>query len=253
MKKNVAATVDAYISEAKAAHRPLLKELRETIQQAAPEAKELISYQIPTFQQHGPICAFASFNNHCSLFLMSTAILEKFEKELEPYFVKGVTLHFTKENRIPLSLVKKMVKLKVKENLLRNEEKTVSKKLLKESPTDSEKVKTFMDRLSHPLKDEIEAIRKIISGSDKKLSERIKWNAPSYYYKEDIVTFNPRATKHVHLVFHHPFITKIKSSLLEGNHKDRRMMYFKDMKEVKANKKELQRIMKEMVAHLDQK
>lgn len=110
-----------------------------------------------------------------------------------------------------------------------------------------------MDRLSHPLKDEIEAIRKIISGSDKKLSERIKWNAPSYYYKEDIVTFNPRATKHVHLVFHHPFITKIKSSLLEGNHKDRRMMYFKDMKEVKANKKELQRIMKEMVAHLDQK
>ncbi len=253
MKKNIPATVDAYISDAKTAHRSLLKELRKAIHEAAPEAKELISYQIPTFQQHGPICAFASFNNYCSLFLMSTDILKKFEKELEPYFIKGVTMHFTTENPIPLTLVKKMVKLKVKENSLQHKEKTKTKNLMKESSTDEDKVKTYMKILEHPLKAEIEALRKIISGSDKKIRERIKWNAPSYYYGEDIVTFNPRISKHVHLVFHHPFITQIKSELLEGDHKDRRMMYFKDMKEVKANKKELQRIMKEMVAHLDQK
>ena len=251
MKKNVPATVDAYISEAKAAHKNLLNDLRAVIREAAPKSKELISYQIPTFQQHGPICAFASFNNHCSLFVMSTDILKQFKKELEPFYVKGVTLHFTTEKPIPLPLVKKMVKLKVKENILRNEEKAFSKKLMKESTTDAGKVKTYMEQLKHPLKEEIEAVRKIISGSDKKISERIKWNAPSYYFNEDIVTFNPRATKHVHLVFHHPFITKIKSHLLEGDYKDRRMIYFADMKAVKSNKKELERIMKEMVAHLE--
>ncbi len=62
------------------------------------------------------------------------------------------------------------------------------------------------------MKAEIEAVRTIIKNADSKMLERIKWNAPSYYYKEDLVTFNPRATKHVHLVFHHAAIVKIKSA-----------------------------------------
>ncbi len=113
--------------------------------------------------------------------------------------------------------------------------------------TDKEKVSEYMTKLKHPLKDEIEAVRKIIKGSDKKISERIKWNAPSYYYKEDLVTFNHRNQKAVHLVFHHSAIVKIKSPLLLGDYKDRRMTYFKDMKEIKANKKELVRIMTALV------
>ncbi|MEO8512532.1 MAG: DUF1801 domain-containing protein [Ignavibacteria bacterium] len=113
--------------------------------------------------------------------------------------------------------------------------------------TDKEKVTDYMTKLKHPLKDEIEAVRKIIKGSDKKISERIKWNAPSYYYREDMVTFNHRNHKAVHLVFHHLAIVKIKSPLLLGDYKDRRMAYFKDMKEIKSNKKELERIMRALV------
>jgi hypothetical protein len=90
--------------------------------------------------------------------------------------------------------------------------------------------------------------RNSIRKSNTKISERIKWNAPSYYASEDLVTFNPRDEDRVHLVFHHPAIVKIKSSLLEGNYKDRRMMYFTDMNEVKKKKKELERIMSELVA-----
>ncbi len=116
---------------------------------------------------------------------------------------------------------------------------------------DQEKVTAFMDQLNHPLKAEIEAVRKIIKGTDARLMERIKWNAPSYYYKEDLVTFNPRASKFVHLVFHHPFIVNIKSALLEGDYKDRRMMYFHTMKDVKLHKKELEKIMGELVWELD--
>ena len=104
-----------------------------------------------------------------------------------------------------------------------------------------------MKALDHPLKKEIEAVRNIIKNSNSKIEERIKWNAPSYYTTEDLLTFNPRATEQVHLVFHHPLIVKIKSPLLQGDYKDRRMVYFKNMKEIRSNKKELERIINELV------
>ena len=135
-----------------------------------------------------------------------------------------------------------MIQVKMKENELAGNVKSGSKK-----DDDSKKVEAFMKALQHPLKKEIEAVRNIIKKSDSKISERIKWNAPSYYATEDLVTFNPRNEDRVHLVFHHPAIVKIKSPLLEGNYKDRRMMYFSDMKEIKANKKELERIVQQLV------
>jgi uncharacterized protein YdhG (YjbR/CyaY superfamily) len=114
-------------------------------------------------------------------------------------------------------------------------------------PTDEEQVDEWMYKLEHPMKAEIDAVRKIIKDSNSNIKERIKWNAPSYYTSGDIVTFNHRATEHVHLIFHHPTIVKIKSPLLMGDYKDRRMLYLPDMKAVKANKKELQRIVSESV------
>ena len=96
-----------------------------------------------------------------------------------------------------------------------------------------------MRKLNHSLKDEIEALRTIIKKANPKIAERIKWNAPSYYCKEDLVTFNPRATKHVHLVFHNAVIVKIKSDLLEGNYKDRRMVYFYGHGRSKIKKKRI--------------
>ncbi len=130
--------------------------------------------------------------------------------------------------------------------------KAVNSKTAKAKPTDAELVEAFMEKLKHPLKEEIEAVRKIIKGNNKNISERIKWNAPSYHtFGQDFVTFNPRALQHVHLVFHHPYIVDIKSELLGGDYKDRRMMYFKDMNAVKAGKKELQRIIGEMVKKLE--
>lgn len=122
--------------------------------------------------------------------------------------------------------------------------KTVSK-------SDTDIVNEYMHKLEHPLKPEIEALRIIIRNSNPNISERIKWNAPSYYYKEDLVTFNPRATNHVHLVFHHAAIVKIRSKLLEGDYKDRRMVYLRNMEEVAAAKKELERIMNELIDLLE--
>lgn len=119
--------------------------------------------------------------------------------------------------------------------------------------TDAEQVSEWMKNTSYPLKAEIEVLREIIKKADKKISERIKWNAPSYYYKEDIVTFGPDRKGRILLVFHHPFVVKIKSDLLEGDYKDRRLAYFKDGLEVEKNKKELTRILKEIVKEIESK
>lgn len=117
--------------------------------------------------------------------------------------------------------------------------------------SEAEQVEAYMDKIKHPMKPELEVMRKIIKDASTKISERIKWNAPSYYYKEDIVTFNVRPTEHVHLVFHHPTIVEVKSSMLQGDYKDRRMAYFKDMKEIKANKNELQKIINEVINKIE--
>lgn len=119
-------------------------------------------------------------------------------------------------------------------------------------PTEEELVADWMQKLEHPLKAEIDAVRAIIKTSNSNIKERIKWNAPSYYSTEDIVTFNHRATQHVHLIFHHPSIINIKSALLKGDYKDRRMLYLPDMKAINAHKKELQRIVNESVQYIAQ-
>jgi uncharacterized protein YdhG (YjbR/CyaY superfamily) len=128
-----------------------------------------------------------------------------------------------------------------------------SKKPASSKLNDEEQVKEYLKQLKHPLKAEIEAVRSIIKNVNKNIGERIKWKAPSYYYKEDLVTFNAWADKLVHLVFHHPAIVKIKSPLLQGDYPTRRMVYFKNMKEVKENKKELERVMKELLKLTDKK
>jgi len=109
-------------------------------------------------------------------------------------------------------------------------------------------VDEFLRGLSHPLKAEVEAVRAIIKGASKGINEEIKWKAPSFNYKgEYLVTFNLRDVNRIHLVFHNPMIAKIKSDLLEGDYKDRRMMYFANMKDITAKKSELEKILKQLI------
>ena len=120
-------------------------------------------------------------------------------------------------------------------------------------PSDFEQVEQYMAVLEHPMKAEINTLRGIIRGSNPKISERIKWNAPSYFYREDILTFAPPARKvdEVMLVFHHPAVANIPSRILEGNFKDRRLSIFKNMAEVEASREELARILNEIIAEIE--
>jgi uncharacterized protein YdhG (YjbR/CyaY superfamily) len=112
----------------------------------------------------------------------------------------------------------------------------------------TDKVDEFLRELTHPLKAEVEAVRSIIKGVNKDINEEIKWKAPSFNYKgQYLVTFNLWETERIHLVFHNPMIAKVKSELLEGNYEHRRMLHLADMKEIKAKKAELEKILRQLI------
>jgi uncharacterized protein YdhG (YjbR/CyaY superfamily) len=112
----------------------------------------------------------------------------------------------------------------------------------------TDKVDEFMQTLDHPFKTEVQVVRDIIKGVDKDIAEEVKWKAPSFNYKgEYLVTFNLWETKRIQLVFHNSLIPQVKSKLLEGEYKDRRMVYFADMKDVKAKKVALEKALKVLI------
>jgi uncharacterized protein YdhG (YjbR/CyaY superfamily) len=112
----------------------------------------------------------------------------------------------------------------------------------------TEAVNEYMAKLEHPFKAEIQAIRKIVLNANSKMAERVKWNAPSFYYQLDFGAFHIRETKHVHLVLVFPKgIPQNENPLLQGDYKDRRMAYFYSMEDVLAKKPLLEKVVNDWV------
>lgn len=117
------------------------------------------------------------------------------------------------------------------------------------TPEGKDIVDAYMRDVDHPFKAEMEAVRKIILAAGPQLSERIKWNAPSFYFKDDFAAFNPRASEYVHLIVLFPGGAGMDEhgSLLEGKHKDRREAKFFGMDDVVAKKSALERLVRRWV------
>jgi len=117
---------------------------------------------------------------------------------------------------------------------------------------------TLVAMLHHPLQEEINLVRTMVKGADQRISERIKWNAPSYYLdlpsidstkqrQVDFLTMHVKNTRLVHLIFHHPAIVLIESPLLEGNYKDRRMIYLDDKAAIQENHEAIVSIIRNLI------
>jgi hypothetical protein len=112
----------------------------------------------------------------------------------------------------------------------------------------TETVNEYMRALEHPLKTEIEFVRSSILNASNKIAERVKWNAPSFYYKKDMAAFNLRQRNFIHLVFIFPNgLIENTSGLLEGDYIDRRMIYFQNMEDIKSKKTALEDVVREWV------
>jgi len=117
-------SVDDYIAAQPDNFRASLEKLRQTIRKAAPEAEEVISYQMPAFKFHGVLVYFAAFKNHFGFYPTSSA-LKVFKKKLASYQTSKGTIKFPLDKPIPVKLVTEIVKFRVRENL--------DKKLFKET------------------------------------------------------------------------------------------------------------------------
>ena len=127
-KRKGAATIEEYIASFPKDIQEILERLRVTIRKAAPEAEETINYAIPTFTLNGNLVHFAAFKNHVGFYPAPSGI-KAFEKELSVYEGAKGSIKFPLDKPLPLSLVSKIVKFRVKENV----EKAKAKKSKKPS------------------------------------------------------------------------------------------------------------------------
>ena len=114
-KSAPAKDVDEYLAGVPKEARATLEKLRQTIKAAAPMASEVISYQMPMYKHHGMVIGFAAFKDHCSIF-PGSAVMDALKKELERYDKSKGTIRFPASKPLPVALVKKLVKARIKEN-----------------------------------------------------------------------------------------------------------------------------------------
>ena len=119
-------------------------------------------------------------------------------------------------------------------------------------------VAAFLRDLDHPLKKEIQTVRRIILGVSPAIREGIKWNAPSFRTTEYFATMNLRQDR-VWLILH--FGAKVKDNtksvaiadptgLLKWLAKDRALVTFDDAKDIKAKRSALEAIIREWIGQM---
>jgi len=112
----------------------------------------------------------------------------------------------------------------------------------------TEQVDRFMEKLDHPFKAEVQMMREIIKEVNNEITEQIKWKAPSFSYKgQYLVTFNLWEKGRIHLVFHNPMISQVRSKLLEGEYDHRRMAYFADRNDIQTKRTALKKALKDLI------
>ena len=125
-KMKAAASVDEYIATADTKAKKALRDIRKAIKTAAPKAEEVISYQIPGYKYHGMLVFFAAWKSHISLYPAPWKA-ESLQKAMSVYEGSKGTIKFPLDNPMPVALIKKMVRYRMKEN----EERAALKKAIK--------------------------------------------------------------------------------------------------------------------------
>jgi uncharacterized protein YdhG (YjbR/CyaY superfamily) len=128
MAKTNFKSVDEYIASRPPAVRRVLERVRSAIRKAAPEAQEVISYQIAAYKMHGQtVIYFAGWDQHYSLYPSSDRLVAAFKDELARYEVSKGTIRFPLSEPVPVNLVERIAKFKLKEAADRAKAKAASK------------------------------------------------------------------------------------------------------------------------------
>src|SRR5512143_4301563 len=116
MKKNLRPkSVDAYIAAAPANVRGKLRQLRAVIRRTAPDAEERMSYGMPYYGYKGRLAYFGLSKHHIGLYI-PTPVVAEFKSELERYETARATIRFPLDGLLPVGLIKKLIKARMKKN-----------------------------------------------------------------------------------------------------------------------------------------
>lgn len=110
------ASIDEYIATFPAEIQAVLQEVRAAIKAAAPDAREKISYQMPTFDLKGNLVHFGAFKNHIG-FYPTPSGTEAFKAEIARYQGAKGSIRFPLDEPMPLDLITRIVKMRAAENL----------------------------------------------------------------------------------------------------------------------------------------
>ena len=110
-------TVDEYLSTLPAKSKRMLKDIRNIIKNTVPEAEAVISYNIPGFKLHGAgLIAIAAWKEHVSLY-PRTLRMQASIKELSKYEGGKGTIKFPIDRHMPLGLIRRIIKFRLRETL----------------------------------------------------------------------------------------------------------------------------------------
>lgn len=109
-------TVDEYISWFPETTQVRLEQIRATIKKTAPGVEEGISYGMPAYKLNGILVYFAGYKNHIGFYAVPSGI-KAFKKELSIYKGGKGSVQFPLDKPLPVSLITKIVKFRVAENL----------------------------------------------------------------------------------------------------------------------------------------
>jgi uncharacterized protein YdhG (YjbR/CyaY superfamily) len=113
--KTAARDVDTYIAAAPKAVQPMLSRLRQVIRSAAPDAKERISYGMPSYEHHGRLAHFAGYIGHVGLYGVAH-VASAHDDDVAKYLDGQSTLRFSVGKPLPVALVRRLIKARVKQN-----------------------------------------------------------------------------------------------------------------------------------------
>jgi uncharacterized protein YdhG (YjbR/CyaY superfamily) len=108
--------IDEYITIQTPEVQILLEQMRQTIKKAAPNAEEVISYNMPAFKYYGMLVYFAAYKKHIGFYATPTGHSE-FKEKLSAYKQGKGSVQFPLDEPLPLNLITKIVKFRIEENL----------------------------------------------------------------------------------------------------------------------------------------
>src|SRR5712692_9150168 len=107
--------VDEYIANAQKDMQAKLEELRATIKTAAPSPQEGISYGMLYYEYKGRLVYFQLWMKHIGLYVPSP-VVEEHKSELKGYATTKATVRFPLDEKLPNTLIKKLVKARARKN-----------------------------------------------------------------------------------------------------------------------------------------